>query len=119
MVSVKLVGVCGSGKSTLARALQSLGYDASQVSQEHSGVPNLWQRRHPADVLIYLDAGGEAVRRRYPHLDLNDAYLDEQRRRLAHARSHADCYVLTDGLTPAEVLAQALACLGACGHPPA
>ncbi|MCW5858491.1 MAG: hypothetical protein KIS63_09400 [Caldilineales bacterium] len=119
MTRIKLVGVCGSGKSTLARALQSLGYDARQVSQEHSGVPDLWQRRHPADVLIYLDAGGEAVRQRYPHLDLNDAYLDEQRRRLARARSHADCYVLTDGLTPAEVLSRALAYLSARGHAPA
>lgn len=118
MTSVKLVGICGSGKSTLARALQAVGYDARQISQEHSGVPDLWRRRRPADVVIYLDAGGETARRRYPHLDLTDAYLDEQRRRLAHARAHADCYLLTDGLAPAEVLAQALACLIACGHPP-
>lgn len=118
MVSVKLVGICGSGKSTLARGLQMLGYDARQVSQEHSGVPDLWQRRHPADVLIYLDASGSAARRRYPHLNLTDDYLDEQRRRLAHARAHANCYLLTDGLTPAQVLAQALACLSAGGHPP-
>ncbi len=119
MTSVKLVGICGSGKSTLARSLQALGYDAQQVSQEHSGVPDLWQRRHPADILIYLDASGPAARQRYPHLDLTDAYLDEERRRLAHARHHADCYLLTDGLTPAEVLAQAVKCLTAHGHPPA
>lgn len=119
MTSVKLVGICGSGKSTLARGLQALGYDARQVSQEHSGVPDLWQRRHPADVLIYLDASGAAARQRYPHLDLTDDYLDKQRRRLAHARAHADCTLLTDGLPPAAVLAQAVECLTALGHPPA
>lgn len=118
MTSVKLVGICGSGKSTLARGLQALGYDARQVSQEHSGVPDLWRRRHPADVLIYLDAGGPAARQRYPHLDLSDDYLDEQRRRLAHARDFADCYLLTDGLTPAQVLARALDCLIGRGYAP-
>lgn len=117
MTSVKLVGICGSGKSTLARSLQALGYDARQVSQEHSGVPDLWRRRRPADFLIYLDASGPEARRRYPHLDLTDVYLDEERRRLAHARRHADCYLLTDGLTPAEVLAQAVEYLTAHGHP--
>jgi hypothetical protein len=30
----------------------------------------------------------------------------EQRRRLAHARDHCDLYVMTDPLTPAEVLQQ-------------
>lgn len=118
MVSVKLVGICGSGKTTVARSLQALGYNARQVSQEHSGVPDLWRRRHPADVLVYLDASGAVVRQRYPHLDLHEAYLDEERRRLAHARVHADCYVLTDGLTPAEVLVQVVECLAALGFGP-
>lgn len=112
---VKIVGICGSGKTTLARRLTALGYQAWQVSQEHSGVPDLWQRRNPADVLVYLDASGPVVRARYPHLDLHDAYLDEQRRRLAHARAHADCYVLTDGLTPDEVLTRVLDCLRRLG----
>ncbi len=109
---VKVVGVCGSGKSTLARQLVAQGFDARQVSQEHSGVPDLWRRRHPPAALIYVEASNEVIRQRYPHLDLTDAYLAEQRRRLAHARAHADCYLDTDGLTPAEVLAQALVCLG-------
>jgi hypothetical protein len=116
---VKIVGVCGSGKSELAGRLQRLGYHAHQVSQEHSGVPDLWQRRNPADALVYLDAGGDTVRKRYPHLNLHDAYLNKERQRLAHARTHADCYVLTDGLNPDEVLVRVLGCLKAMGLTPA
>ncbi|HEY53561.1 MAG TPA: hypothetical protein G4N94_08905 [Caldilineae bacterium] len=115
---IKIVGVCGSGKSELAGRLRLLGYHAQQVSQEHSGVPDLWRRRNPADALIYLDAGGDTIRQRYPHLNLHDAYLAKERQRLAHARAHADCYVQTDALTPDEVLAQALDCLRALGLPP-
>ena len=112
---IKIVGVCGSGKSELAGRLQMLGYHAHQVSQEHSGVPDLWRRRNPTDVLIYLDASGDTARQRYPHLNLHDAYLNKERQRLAHARAHADCYVLTNDLNPDEVLAQVLGCLQALG----
>ncbi len=115
MTHIKIVGVCGSGKSELARRLQMLGYHAHQVSQEHSGVPDLWRRRNPADALVYLDASGETARQRYPHLDLHDVYLDRERQRLSHALAHADCYVLTDDLTPEEVLEQVQHCLRALG----
>jgi len=115
MSHIKIVGVCGSGKSELAGRLKALGYHAHQVSQEHSGVPDLWRRRNPADALVYLDASGDTARRRYPHLNLHDAYLDKERRRLSHARTHADCYVLTDDLGPDEVLTQVLECLQALG----
>jgi len=115
MLHIKIVGVCGSGKSELARRLTMLGYNAHQVSQEHSGVPDLWRRRNPADALVYLDASGVTVRQRYPHLNLHDAYLDEERKRLSHARFHADCYVLTDDLDPDEVLAHVLNCLRTLG----
>ncbi len=108
---IKVVGICGSGKSTLVQKLRQLGYDARQISQEHSGVPDLWRRRHPPDVLIFLDASNAEARRRYQHLNLHDAYLERERQRLGHARAHADCYILTDDLTPDDVLAQVLACL--------
>lgn len=118
MTRIKIVGVCGSGKTTLARGLQKLGYEAQQISQEHSGVPDLWQRRHPAQALVYLDVSGPIARQRYPHLNLHDAYLDEERRRLAHARAHADCYLLTDDLQPEQVLTHIYDCLRAHGlHP--
>jgi len=112
---IHIVGVCGSGKSTLARYLNARGYRARQISQEHSGVPDLWRWKRVPDALIYLDASGDEVRRRYPGLDLTDDYLLEERRRLAHARAHADCYILTDGLTPQQVAAQAVACLEKMG----
>ncbi len=108
---VKVVGICGSGKSSLVGRLRARGYDARQVSQEHSGVPDLWLRRRRPDALIFLDASNEEARRRYTHLQLNDRYLQRERQRLAHAREHADCYVLTDGLTPDEVLLRVLRCL--------
>lgn len=108
---IKVVGVCGSGKSTLVAGLRAHGYDARQVSQEHSGVADLWWRRGPPDALVYVDASNDVVRLRYPHLDLTDRYLHEERYRLRHARAHADCYVLSDGLRPEEVLARVLTCL--------
>jgi adenylate kinase family enzyme len=112
---IHIVGVCGSGKSTLARLLNARGYRARQISQEHSGVPDLWRWKREPDALIFLDASGEEVRRRYPKLNMTDAYLLQERQRLAHARAHADCYILTDGMTPEEVAAEALACLKAKG----
>jgi hypothetical protein len=116
--TINIVGVCGSGKSTLAKGLQALGYDARQVSQEHSGVPDLWRRRHPAAALVYLDASGPVLRQRYPDLDLHDAYLAVERQRLDHARQHADCYLFTDDLTPAQVIGAVCECLVRLGLPP-
>jgi len=110
-VLIKVVGICGSGKSTLAAGLRAHGYDARQVSQEHSGVPELWRWRGRPDALVYVDASNEVARARYPHLDLHDRYLQQERQRLQQARLHADCYVLSDGLSPEEVLARVLDCL--------
>ena len=114
---IHIVGVCGSGKSTLARHLTLRGYEARQISQEHSGVPDLWRWRCTPDALIYLDASNEQIRQRYPWLNLTDAYLEQERIRLAHARDHADCYLFTDGLTPEQVAEKALTCLENLGLP--
>ena len=112
---IHIVGVCGSGKSTLAQRLNRRGYQARQISQEHSGVPDLWRWRRQPDALVYLDASNDQIRQRYPGLNMTDEYLAQERARLAHAREHADCFILTDGLTPDEVAAQVLACLEARG----
>jgi adenylate kinase family enzyme len=112
------VGVCGSGKSTLARHLHQWGYQARQISQEHSGVADLWRWRRTPDALVYLDASNEQIRQRYPWLNLTDDYLEQERKRLAHARAHADCYILTDDLTPEQVAEQALSCLAKSGVRP-
>ena len=112
---IHIVGVCGSGKSSLAHILNQLGYRARQISQEHSGVPDLWRWRRTPDALIYLDASNEQIRERYPLLNLTDAYLEEERKRLAHARQHADCYILTDGIIPDQVAEKAIDCLARAG----
>jgi shikimate kinase len=101
---VVLVGICGSGKSTLARGLRDLGYEVRECRQEHSGVPHMWQVISRPDVLVYLDASEEVIvgrgRRQYvPGL------VEDQRRRLSHARTHCDLYVQSDHLTEAQVLA--------------
>jgi hypothetical protein len=46
---------------------------------------------------------------------MTDPYLEKERKRLAHAREHADCIILTDGLTPDQVAARALTCLEEMG----
>ena len=110
---VVLVGVCGSGKSTLARGLRPLGYEVRECAQEHSDVPYMWQALSKPDVLIFLDAADEVTLRRgerhyVPH------YNDIERQRLAHARSHCDLYILTDDLTPEQVLEKATSYLSTC-----
>lgn len=112
---IHVIGVCGSGKSTLTQRLKALGYHARQISQEHSGVPDLWRWRRQPDVLVYLDASNDQVRERYPKLNMTDAYLQKERGRLTHGRAHADCYILTDNLTPEQVMRQVVACLEAKG----
>jgi RNase adaptor protein for sRNA GlmZ degradation len=112
---IHIVGVCGSGKSTLARRLNQRGYQARQISQEHSVAPELWRWRCTPDALVYLDASNEQIRQRYPTLNMTDPYLEKERKRLAHAREHADCIILTDGLTPDQVAARALTCLEEMG----
>ena len=116
---IHIVGVCGSGKSTLAQRLNQRGYQARQISQEHSGVPDLWRWRRQPDALVYLDASNDQIRQRYPGLNMTDEYLQQERERLAHAREHADCFILTDGLTPDQVAARVLACLESMGVLPA
>jgi shikimate kinase len=100
---VVLVGVCGSGKTTLALRLRRLGYEVRECGQEHSEVPHMWQVMSRPDVLIYLDASEEVIRQRGRRHYVKDM-IAEQRRRLAHARAHCQLYVMTDDLTPAEVL---------------
>ncbi len=102
---IVLVGICGSGKTTLALRLRRLGYEVRECGQEHSEVPHMWQVMSRPDVLIYLDASDEVIHQRGRRHYVEDM-IARQRRRLAHARSHCDLYVMTDGLTPAEVLAR-------------
>jgi len=106
-VKVAVVGVCASGKSTLVHALRQFGIESVDVAQEHSMVPYMWQNITRPDVLIFLDASQETVRQRWPHFGDVD-WVDEQVRRLAHARAHADFVLPVDTLNPQQVLARVL-----------
>lgn len=116
--TVKVVGPCKAGKSTLTAGLRALGYEARSCSQEHSEVPNMWQRILPASWLIFLDVSLESIRSRAERSDWDEAFLARQQRRLAHARQHCDLYIATDDLQPADVLGQTVAFLAAQGVQP-
>lgn len=98
-VRIALVGPCAAGKSTLAPALEAAGYEVRQPTQEHSFVPDMWQRFSKPDLLIYLDLDYEAYLARRPHQDAGPAYLEEQHRRLRHARDWCDLYIDTSDLS--------------------
>ena len=106
---IKLVGPCASGKSVLAARLRELGYDASSAAQDHSFVPDMWQRLNPPDVLIYLDVTLDAAHQRgRVGFGWDQDYLDEQHWRLRHARAHCDLYLPTSDLAEEDVLARVL-----------
>jgi deoxyadenosine/deoxycytidine kinase len=60
---VTVIGPCASGKTTLVERLKAAGYDAWVTSQEHSGVPDLWNHQRP-DAVIGLRTDLETIRRR-------------------------------------------------------
>ena len=102
---IKVVGPCAAGKSVLAAGLRERGYDACTAAQDHSGVPDMWQRLNPPDLLIFLDVTLEAIfQRGRTGMGWDQVYLDEQHRRLRHARAHCDLYLSTNDLTEEEVL---------------
>lgn len=76
-----------------------------EPAQEHSGVPDMWQRITAPDALIYLDAELTTIAQRR-RIQWGRDYLDELNHRLRHARRHADLYLPTDGLTPEQILAR-------------
>ena len=104
---IAVVGPCASGKSTLVRALREHEYNAREVVQEHSCAPTMWQRITQPDVLIYLDVSWETARQRRP-TNAGASWWAKMTRRLDHAREHADFYILTDELTPQEILDRTL-----------
>ena len=110
-LKVAVVGACASGKSTLVSSLQEVGYEAHHVAQDHSYVPNMWQRICQPDVLIYLDVNYESIRSRRPHLNFRPENLAEENRRLAHARQHCHLYLDTNELSSTQVYDLALSFL--------
>lgn len=107
---IGIVGPCSAGKSTLMRNLQGEGYICRHIAQEHSYVPQMWQKIVNPLVLVYLDVSYEVSLHRRP-LNLSLTEFDEQKRRLKHAHQNADVYLFTDPLTPEEVHQEILAFL--------
>ena len=104
---LKVVGPCASGKSVLVAGLRDLGYDVSSAAQEHSSVPDMWQRINPPDLLIYLDVTLKAMQRRgRVGMGWSQNSLDKQHHRLRHARAHCDLYLATQDLSEGEVVVQ-------------
>ena len=104
---IGVVGPCGAGKTALTEGLKRRGYHAHAIVQEHSYVPSMWQRITNPDILVFLDASYLVTSERRK-LDWTEAEYAEQQRRLAHAREHADLYLLTNELSIEEVLARVI-----------
>jgi deoxyadenosine/deoxycytidine kinase len=107
IILVGVVGPCGSGKSTLIEGLESAGFRCRHIAQEHSYVPYMWQRITHPDLLIYLNSSFDVSTQRRK-LNWSEAEYQEQLRRLAHARQHADLIIETDDLSSAQVLERTL-----------
>lgn len=102
-----IVGPCGAGKTTLIQLLRPYQLSTHHIAQEHSYVTTMWQRIIYPDILIFLDASfPETIRRRQLNWTMEE--YEEQHRRLVHARQYANLYILTDGLSPQDVLNQVL-----------
>ncbi len=104
---IGITGPCGAGKTTLAEGLKRNGFRARAIAQEHSYVPAMWQMLTKPDLLIFLQAShpvGGARR----NMSWTLAEWEEQQRRLAHARSHADLVLDTDAMSIEQVLEAAL-----------
>jgi nicotinamide riboside kinase len=100
---IAVVGPDASGKSTLVDALRTREFQARHVAQDHSYVPDMWQRIVNPDVLIYLDVS-YAIARERRKITWGPEWLDVQAERLRHAREHCDLYIDTDPLSPEKVL---------------
>ena len=104
---IGVVGPCGAGKTALTEGLKRRGYRARAIVQEHSYVPDMWQRITNPDILIFLDASYPVTCKRR-NLNWSEADWEEQQRRLSHARQHADFYLDTNELNIEEVCQQVI-----------
>ena len=109
-LKIGIVGPCAAGKTTLIAGLKQAGFVARHIAQEHSYVPDMWQRLTNPDVLIYLDVSYPLTLQRRK-IDWTIEEYEIQLERLRHARLHADLYIQTDELEPAAILEKVLAFL--------
>ena len=104
---IGIVGPCGAGKTTLEMGLKHHGYHARAIAQEHSYVPNMWQRLTHPNILIFLQAS-HAVGARRKNMSWTLGEWEEQQRRLRHARQGAHFYLDTNDLDIEGVLQAAM-----------
>lgn len=102
-MKIGVVGPCGSGKTTLVSGLTGLGLHACHIAQEHSYVPDMWQRLSRPDILVYLHVSYPLTIARRKLVWTITEY-QEQLHRLRHARQNAQLFIDTDDLTSQEVL---------------
>lgn len=114
-VVIGVVGVCGSGKTELVQRLKAHGYQARHIAQEHSHVPDMWQRLSNPNVLVFLEVTFQETMRRKP-FNWNEAEYKEELRRLRHAYEHADIFVNTNQFDPDGVCEFVLRRLREDGH---
>ena len=106
-IRIGIVGPCSAGKSTLIAGLKQYDYQVKHIAQEHSYVPDMWQRLTNPDILIYLDVSFPmSMQRRKLNWTIED-YI-EQVNRLQHARRHANFYLHTDSCSIQKVLQEVL-----------
>lgn len=87
--------------------LERRGFRCRHIAQEHSHVQAMWQIITKPDLLIYLNSSF-AISTARRKLDWREKDYEEQLRRLAHAREHANIIIETDTLTADEVLQKVL-----------
>ncbi|MDI3540803.1 MAG: hypothetical protein PWP66_341 [Thermosediminibacterales bacterium] len=103
--TIAIVGPCASGKTTLAEFLNSKGFKAYSVAQEHSCVTKLWSKKDP-DILIYLDVNIQAIKNRR-NVQWGEERLIQQKKRLAKALEQCDIYIPTSNLSKEQVCIKA------------
>ncbi|OGN75345.1 MAG: hypothetical protein A2X25_01300 [Chloroflexi bacterium GWB2_49_20] len=109
-MNIGIVGPCSAGKTTLINGLREHGYSARHIAQEHSYVPDMWQRLSHPDILIFLDVSFPVSQQRRL-LDWNIDDFEEQQKRLGHARQNADLVINTDDLFIEEILTRVISFL--------
>lgn len=102
-LKIGIVGPCAAGKSTLIAGLESLGFHGIHIAQEHSFVPDMWQKITNPDILVYLHVSYPLTLQRR-NLNWTKFEYNKQLDRLYHAAENADIFINTDSLNPVEVL---------------
>lgn len=87
--------------------LESKGYLAHHIAQEHSYSPEMWKKIVNPNILIFLDVTYQETLER-SDMKWEEKEYETQQQRLANAKENAHLYILTDDFSEAEVLEKML-----------